>query len=134
MLDKVIITPLATIYNDKGNIYRAMKKSDIGFNGFGEAFFSAIKTNEIKGWKKHSVMTLNIIVPVGIIKFVVTDGDKFIEVVLSMENYLRINIPPGYWLAFKGIASENILLNISNVEHDPLESSTLPLEHFKYEW
>ena len=63
-MDGVILTPLKQIYNSKGDIFHAMKKSDKGFNGFGEAYFSTILKGEIKGWKKHTRMTLNIIVPV----------------------------------------------------------------------
>ncbi|MFW5625378.1 MAG: dTDP-4-dehydrorhamnose 3,5-epimerase, partial [Campylobacter hyointestinalis] len=64
-MDGVILTPLKQIYNPKGNIFHAMKNSDIGYLGFGEAYFSTIDQNKIKGWKKHTKMTLNLIVPIG---------------------------------------------------------------------
>ena len=86
-----------------------MKKSDISFDGFGEAYFSTINKDSIKGWKKHTKMTLNIIVPIGIIKFVVCNKLKaeFLSVTLSQENYQRLTIKPGLWLAFKGIGEKN---------------------------
>ena len=52
IMDGITLTPLKQIFNPKGNIFHALKKSDIGFNGFGEAYFSTINQNEIKGWKK----------------------------------------------------------------------------------
>ena len=47
-MDGVILTPLKQIYHPKGDIFHAMKKSDIGFDGFGEAYFSTINQNDIK--------------------------------------------------------------------------------------
>ena len=75
-MDGVILTPLKQIHHPKGDILHGMKKSDIGFDGFGEAYFSSIKEGEIKGWKKHRKMTLNLIVPVVEIEFVVFDAKK----------------------------------------------------------
>ena len=72
-MDGVTLTPLKQIYNPKGNIFHAMKKNDDGFDGFGEAYFSTVRKDDIKGWKKHTKMTLNLIVPVGTIEFVVYD-------------------------------------------------------------
>ena len=77
-MDGVVLTPLKQIYHPKGDIFHAMKKSDIGFDGFGEAYFSTINQNDIKGWKKHTKMTLNIVVPVGNIEFVVYDENSTI--------------------------------------------------------
>ena len=70
-MDGIILTPLKQIHNLKGDIFHAMKKSDICYDGYGEAYFSTIKTGDIKGWKKHTKMTLNLVVPLGEIEFVV---------------------------------------------------------------
>ena len=75
-MDGIILTPLKQIHHPKGDIYHAMKKSDIGFENFGEAYFSTIIKNDIKGWKKHTKMTLNLIVPSGEIEFVIYDEIK----------------------------------------------------------
>tara|TARA_Y200000002_G_C22545495_1_gene605901 strand:- start:195 stop:602 length:408 start_codon:yes stop_codon:yes gene_type:complete len=135
-MDGVILTTLKKIHNPKGDIYHAMKKSDYGFNGFGEAYFSSINQNDIKGWKKHSVMTLNIIVPIGEIKFVVFNEDtkKFFSETISSNNYQRLTIKPGLWVAFQGIQKENLLLNIASTEHDPTEAKNLILDDIKYAW
>ena len=55
-MDGVILTPLKKIDHPKGDIYHAMKKSDHGYNGFGEVYFSTINKDDIKGWKKHLKM------------------------------------------------------------------------------
>ena len=80
ILDGVTLTPLKKIGHPKGDIFHAMKASDEGFSGFGEAYFSTINKFEIKGWKKHTKMILNLVVPIGEIKFVVYDGIDFFSV------------------------------------------------------
>ena len=72
-IEGVGLTDLKMIHHPQGDIYHGMKKSDEGFEGFGEAYFSTIKENETKGWKKHQEMTMNIIVPIGAVTFVLFD-------------------------------------------------------------
>ena len=114
-MDGITLTPLKQIFNPKGNIFHALKKSDIGFNGFGEAYFSTINQNEIKGWKKHTKMILNIVVPFGEIAFVIYDENtkRFFNVKLSKRNYQRLTVKAGLWLAFKGCSRKNMLLNLA---------------------
>lgn len=133
-MDGVILTPLKIITNINGNVYHGMKKSDKNFYGFGEAYFSTIKKGSIKGWKMHKEMTLNLIVIYGEIKFVVFNNNEFFDVRLSKKNYQRLTIKPGLWLAFQGLANENTLLNLANIQHDPLESEKLDLKSFKFNW
>ena len=58
----VILTPLKIIDVEGGDVLHGMKKSDTGYMGFGEAYFSMIKPGVIKAWKRHQKMTLNILV------------------------------------------------------------------------
>jgi len=135
-MDGVIVTSLKQIYNPKGDIFHAMKKSDNGFDGFGEAYFSTIHKDDIKGWKLHTEMTLNLVVPVGEIEFVIYDEkeDVFFSVKLSQNNYQRLTVNPNYWMAFRGIATHNILLNLASIEHDPKESHNKALDEIVYAW
>lgn len=135
-MDKVILTPLKQIIHPKGDIYHGMKKSDVGYDGFGEAYFSTINKEDIKGWKKHTLMTLNLVVPVGAIEFVVYDEEdkSFFTQTLSQENYQRLTVKPNAWMAFRGIGEHNILLNLANIEHNPDEALNIPLEEISYEW
>jgi len=135
-MDGVILTPLKQIYHPKGDIFHAMKKSDPGFDAFGEAYFSTIHKGDVKGWKKHTQMTLNLVVPVGEIEFIVHDAQKneFFSVKLSPENYQRLTVKPGLWMAFRGIGEYNLLLNLANLEHDPSESENIELNHISYDW
>lgn len=135
-MDKIIVTPLKQIFHPKGDIYHAMKKSDDGFEGFGEAYFSTINKNEIKGWKKHTRMTLNVVVPIGEIEFVLYDEEnkEFFSIKLSQNNYKRLTVKPNLWVAFRGIGKHNILLNLASIEHDSLEAINIELSELKYEW
>ena len=78
ILDGVILTPLKKIGHPKGDVFHAMKSSDEGFCGFGEAYFSVVSHNAIKAWKRHHEMTLNLVVPVGKIRFVLFESKLFV--------------------------------------------------------
>ena len=41
---------------------------------------------------------------------------------------------PGLWLAFRGLDSENMLLNLASIEHDPNESENVDLDIINYNW
>jgi dTDP-4-dehydrorhamnose 3,5-epimerase len=135
-VDGVILTPLKQIRNPKGDIFHAMKNSDRGFDGFGEAYFSAIKKGEIKGWKKHTIMTLNLVVPIGEIEFVIYSEEKneFFSVNLSKKNYQRLTVESGLFMAFRGCDNYNMLLNLASIEHDPSEAINIGLSDIQYNW
>ena len=142
MIDGIIITPLKKITNPRGDLFHIIKKSSAGYIDFGEAYITTIIKNEIKGWKKHHSMTLNLVVPAGEIRIVIFDGrnysstkGEFQEIVLSKENYLRLTIPPQLWVAFQGVSDNtNMLFNIADIEHDPSEASNLEIKEITYSW
>ena len=68
MMEGVAVHPLKHIVVPKGDIYHALKSTDEGYAGFGEAYFSQIEQGAAKGWKRHNRMTLNLVVPVGAVK------------------------------------------------------------------
>jgi len=127
---------LKKISNPLGDVWHAIKSSDSEYVGFGEAYFSFIEKGKIKGWKKHKKATLNLVVPVGEIKFFAFDEDqedknsKLSSFTLSEENYFRLTIPSGIWLAFKGLKERNMLLNVSDYSHDPSEVEAIEIENF----
>ena len=131
-MDGVTLTSNAIIYNPKGDIYRGMKNTDFGYSGFGEAYFSTITRDCVKGWKKHSAMTLNLIVPEGKIQIVVYNGADFFTTILSTQNFQRLTVRPNLWFAFKGLSQRNIMLNVASHVHDPSESETLSLSDIDY--
>jgi dTDP-4-dehydrorhamnose 3,5-epimerase len=141
-MDGVALHPLKQIENPKGDIYHALKKSDASFSGFGEAYFTTVNYNDVKGWKKHKKMILNLIVPVGEVEFIIYDdrdksptNGEFFSVKISKKNYQRLTISSGLWVAFKGCGETlNLLLNIASIEHNPNESINMDLKDVLYEW
>ena len=141
-IDGIILTPLKVINTPGGNVLHAMKYTDDSYAGFGEAYFSAVEPGLIKGWKRHQEMILNLIVPVGTVRFVIYDdrhnsatGGVFQEITLSKENYFRLTVPPLVWIAFQGVGrSTNLLLNIASIPHHPDEADKKRLDEFDFEW
>ena len=140
MIKDVLITRLNKIETFGGDVMHAIKESSPGYSGFGEAYFSQVYEGAIKAWKRHKNMTLNLVVPVGKIKFVLFDDRddsnmQFQEVIISRDNYCRLTVPPMVWMGFQGISSgESILLNIANIEHDPGEADRLEIDKINYDW
>ena len=140
MLDGILLTPLKVIHHPKGDIYHALKASSPGYQGFGEAYFSTITKGDIKGWKRHNRMYINIVVPIGSIEFILFDNrehssslGKFYLVKLGINiNYQRLTVPPGIWVAFRGMSEVNILINFQAEEHDPSEADNLLIEEIPY--
>ncbi len=140
-MEGVSLHPLKHITIPKGDIYHALKSTDEGYVGFGEAYFSQIKEGEIKGWKRHNQMVLNLVVIVGTIKFVIYDDRKnsatngqFREFILSPENnYQRLTIFPGLWMAFQGVGEgTSMLMNIIPGLHNPAEADGKGLFEIAY--
>lgn len=131
-MDGVILSPLKRIYHQKGDIFHAIKASDKSFYGFGEAYFSEVYKGETKGWKKHSKMTLNLVVAYGAIKFNIhnQETNEYFDTIISADNYNRLTVKPGLWMSFTGIGDKNILLNVANIEHNPDESINADIDKF----
>ena len=136
-LDDILITPLARIETAGGDVLHAMKQNDAGYTGFGEAYFSWADAGAIKAWKRHMRMTMNVIVPIGKVRFVfcLDAADDFRVEEIGVDRFVRITVPPGIWFGFHGLAEhQSLVLNIANISHDPEEIQRLTLSEIKYEW
>ncbi|MBF0231409.1 MAG: dTDP-4-dehydrorhamnose 3,5-epimerase family protein [Desulfamplus sp.] len=142
MISGVTLSPLKIIPVESGNVFHALKQTDQEFKGFGEAYFSTVKKGHIKAWKRHQKMTLNLVVPVGEIQFVLYDDrqhsstrHQFYSVNLSLSNYQRLTIPPMVWMGFQGVGEIlNLLLNVADIPHDPEEVNRCELHTFMFSW
>lgn len=130
------LTPLKVIDVPGGNVKHALKSNEDSFCRFGEAYFSSVGSGVTKGWKLHREMTCNLIVPVGMVRFVVGSAEiTFREYIIGEGNYARLTIPPGLWFAFQGMSDkESLVLNISDILHEPSESEKCDLKTFDYKW
>lgn len=143
MIEGVTLHEEKQITVPKGNIFHAIKSNSEGFCGFGEAYFSLIEQGAVKGWKRHNRYTLNIVVPVGAIRFVIFDDRKgsstcglFEEVVLSANNnYKRLTVAPGLWMAFQGVGEGvSILMDVIPEIHAEDEADRKGLEEIPFKF
>ena len=141
-IEDVVLTPLRIIDTHGGDVLHGMKEGDPGYAGFSEAYFSSIQRGAIKAWKRHRHMTLNLIVPIGAIRFAIYDdrpvsssyGNLWV-ITLSREHYFRLTVPPMLWLGFKGVGErDSILLNIANITHDPAEVDKKDITQIQCKW
>ena len=136
-LDQIRVTPLARIQTVGGDVLHAMKQSDTGFAGFGEAYFSWVAHGAVKAWKRHTRMTMNLVVPVGGVRFVFVadDGATLREEVLGEERYARLTVPPGIWFGFQGLVKpQSLVLNLGSIPHFPLEVERRAASEIEYNW
>jgi len=142
MIEGLHIVNLKIIKANEGRVLHGLKKSEVQFNKFGEAYFSTIYKDKVKAWKKHNKMSLNLIVPLGEIRFIIYDDrnlsstyGKIEEIILSDQSYKRLTIPPKVWVGFQGCyEGESFLLNVADMEHDPSEVDRLDVNKINFDW
>jgi dTDP-4-dehydrorhamnose 3,5-epimerase len=139
-LNDIVITPLRRIEIAGGDVLHGMTQTDPGYAGFGEAYFSWVSAGAIKAWKRHTQMMMNVLVPVGQVRFVFrsinADGADELRVEeIGVNRYARITVPPGIWFGFQGLAApQSLVLNIASIAHDPNEVERLALTDINFDW
>lgn len=134
-VNQIELIPLATIPTAGGDVRRILKKTDRGYSEFGEAYFTFIDCGFVKAWKSHQIMQMNLVVAVGKVRFVFYDGMQFREEIIGQTNYSRLCVPPKVWFGFQGLdVGSNLVINISNILHDPDESDRVAVEAITYDW
>lgn len=143
MIEGITLTPLKRIQGANGDVLHALKAIESTYCGFGEAYFSQVKSGVVKGWKRHNRMTLNIVVPVGKIRFVVYDDREgsatngmFESIVISPDsNYQRLTVAPGLWMAFQGLSEEtSLLMDVIPEPHDDAEGDRKALDEIPFDF
>lgn len=139
-LADILVTPLHRIVTAGGDVLHAMKQYDSGYDGFGEAYFSWVSGGTVKAWKRHTRMTMNVVVPVGQVRFVffIVDAagtDEFRVEEIGVDRYARITVPAGIWFGFQGLSTQpSLVLNIASIPHDPNEVERLTVTDINYIW
>ncbi len=128
-------TPLRRIETSGGEVMKALHADEPDFKGLGEAYFSRVGPGSVRGWKLHTEMTVNVVVPVGHVRFVVESNDSFDAYDLGPHHdYGRLTIEPGTWFGFKGGTNGGLVLNLSDIVHRPEEAEGKELTEFDYDW
>ena len=137
-LDDILVTPLKRIPTVGGEVMQVLKNSDNGFNCFGEVYFSWVEHGAIKAWKCHKRMTLNLVVPLGNVRFVfhlTNQKNSFLDEIIGEERYVRLTVPPGIWFGFQGLAfGQSLLMNLADMAHDPDEVLRKRSTEINYNW
>jgi dTDP-4-dehydrorhamnose 3,5-epimerase len=142
-LSNILVTNLKVIQTPKGCVKKNIQEDSSSYFGFGESYFSEVFIHDIKGWKRHKEMILNLTVVFGDVKFVFYDDrDKdnpiITEYTIGDSNYCRITVPTNIWFSFKGLNSpKSIIHNFSSIVHDDNEVEVIPLDsqnRIPYEW
>lgn len=136
-LDEILVTPLKQIDTPGGDIFHGIKAMDAGFSGFGEVYFSWINFQAVKAWKQHRRMTMNLIVPVGNVRFAFyqESEDIFRTETIGQDNYCRLTVPPKIWFGFSGVfMPKSLVTNVANLSHDPHEVLRKDLNDISYLW
>ena len=135
MIEGLIIVPLRTFVDARGEVRQMLRADAPHFVDFGEIYFSLVNGGMVKGWKRHQRMTLNLAVPVGRVRFVFFDDrnesptrGETQEVILGHDAYQLTVVPPGVWNAFQGLGSGmSLVANCASLPHDPSEADNRPL-------
>ena len=134
-IDKIKIEKYNVVNNKNGKILKILNNKQSNLKFYKDAYFSFVKFGKIKGWKKHTRMTMTLVVPVGKVKFVFYDEDNFRSIVIGDNRFYKIIVPPNIWFSFKGISKgSNVVFNLANLKHNDKEVVRKRNNEIKYNW
>lgn len=127
---------LLSFKNNKGMVLRAFRRKEEKIGKFGEVYLSWINKKSIKGWKMHKKMHMNLIVPIGLVKFVFYENNKFKEIIVGEKKYFRIYVPNKIFFAFQNLSKKkSLVINYSNIIHqNNHEIINKNLREISYKW
>ena len=131
------VTPLAKIATEGGDVQHFMRSDSLGYVGFSEVYFSQVLKAAVKAWKRHHRMTLNLVVPIGKVRFIFWNQklNLFHEEIIGEENYVRLTVEPGVWFGFQGVGyGTNLVANFADILHDPKEVDKLGIDMVPFKW
>ncbi len=126
----VIISKTKEIINQKGNLQKFVDIKLNLFKGFGEVYFTEIKKNKVKGWKKHKKNYSLLKIILGQVLFTFHYKNKFYKLMIKHNENKVIQIPPDVWFSFKGVLKKNLLCNFMNKLHSDNEVENVALNKF----
>lgn len=134
-------TELRRIETSGGEVMKALTAEEADFKGLGEAYFSRVNAGCVRGWKRHNEMTVNVVVPVGHVRFVIAEQTENADEISFQHFDLgpdfthgRLTIEPGTWFGFMGGTEGGLVLNLSDIVHRPDEADGKELDEFDYDW
>jgi dTDP-4-dehydrorhamnose 3,5-epimerase len=114
----ILVTPLRRVDTIGGDVLHGIKQSDPGY----------------------TQMTMNVVVPVGKVRFVFRrvnseDVEELRVEEIGEDRYVRLTVPPGIWFGFQGLGTpQSLVMNIASIPHDPNEVERMLLSDINYKW
>ena len=145
-IEGVHIVPLKNVLNERGHLMEVQRNDDLNYPGFGQAYITSTKPDVIKAWYRHSKQCDQIALVTGKLLLVLFDSrknsptcGKLLEITMTEQSPLLVQIPPGIWHGFKALGSvPTYLLHLNSVafkseqtDEDRLPSDTLTIP---YQW
>lgn len=135
--DDVLLTQLDRITLPEGDVLHGIKNGDPGFSDLGEVYFSFVLPGAVKGWKRHKSAVLNLLVPLGEVRFVFfsSNSNQLTTEIVGVSRYVRVTIPSGIWFGFQGLSdSASLIVSLASEAHNPLEVERMELEAIEFDW
>ena len=119
--------------NKKGNVYKYIETSK-SFKKIAEVYFSSIKKNNIKAWKKNKSSNQYFYIFNGKIDLKIFDDRNKKNRIHNFKlgnksKYSKILIPKNVWYGFKGLEKNNIIINSLTVPHKNCKMETLEIKN-----
>ncbi len=144
-IEGVIVQPLKQIVDERGTVLHMLRKDSPLFMGFGEIYFSEVKFDVVKAWKRHKKMTQHFAVPYGKILLVIYDSregsktfGKINKYLLGRpDNYNLLRIPPQVYYGFKSLNDTvSLIANCADIPHSPDETEKIDINNniIPYQW
>ena len=129
-LSKIKTIKLKISTNPKGDVLKYLTSKNKYFKKFGEAYFTEIKKNKIKGWNFHKKCWCLLAVPYGKVKFTFAENinSKKKTIIIGKKNYSLIVVPPRIWFNFMSIKKISLVVNTLNHVHNKNETLKIPIK------
>lgn len=115
------LIPLKVIPTIGGEIQKIIDVDSDFYDGFGELYISSISNDIVRDWKQHSEMLCSLVVTEGEVIFLLQSDKDIQQIRLNSNNPTMLQILPGTWYTFQGVAVKSNILNIANKKHNENE-------------
>jgi len=128
----------SSIENLKGSLRHVLISENDYYLKISEIYFSEINPKSIKAWKLHSAQTQNISVAFGKVR-IICINERVNSLIFDIFDIDSINthgvltIPPRIYYAIINLSETvSVLLNGTDINHDPNENYSIPMESKKF--
>jgi len=119
--------------NKKGDVFKYIEISN-SFKKISEVYFSKIKKNSIKAWKKNKTSNQFFYIFDGKINLKIFDDrikykKKYNFILGKKSKYSKILIPKNVWYGFQGLEKNNVIVNSLSTLHKNCKMQSLDINN-----